>query len=56
VEDTAYREYLVKLKEIHKNMYTVTGRELAQTRNLFMVQFFDQLNQEIYCNESELLS
>jgi uncharacterized protein len=46
VEDTAYREYLVKLRTISQKMYTETGRNLAQTRHQFMVQFFEQLNQE----------
>ncbi|MCK5834429.1 MAG: phosphohydrolase, partial [Lentisphaeria bacterium] len=45
-EDTAYREYLVKLKHISKNLYTNSGKTLAKDRHDFMVRFFDQLNTE----------
>ena len=45
-EDTAYREYLVKLRNLPRRMLTETGRELARERALFMDAFFKQLNQE----------
>lgn len=46
--DTAYREYLVKLKDIPSKMLTTTGRSMAIDRAEFMHKFFDTLNQEIY--------
>ena len=45
-EDTAYREYLVKLRHINGNMLTGTGRRLARSRHAFMQAFFDELNSE----------
>ncbi len=47
-EDSAYREYLVKLRHIPERMLTVAGRELAAERALFMDQFFDRLNHETF--------
>ena len=49
-EDTAYREFLVKLRYIKDNMLTDMGRRLAQQRHDFMCSFFDELNAET-CNE-----
>ncbi len=46
-EDTAYREFLVKLRWIRDRMQTRTGRELAEERHEFMVAFFDRLNLEV---------
>lgn len=46
VDDTAYREYLVKLQHLPKMMFTDAGRKLAQERHEFMVKFFEQLNKE----------
>lgn len=45
-EDSAYREYLVKLRHLPERMLTETGRELARERAAFMKQFFDELNAE----------
>lgn len=45
-EDSAYREYLVKLQYIPKKMLTKSGRKLAEERAEFMHLFFDKLNQE----------
>lgn len=45
-EDTAYREFLVKLKDVHRRMLTREGRRLARARHAFMVRFFRQLNEE----------
>ena len=45
-EDSAYREYLVKLRHIIGNMLTGTGRRMAQSRHDFMLAFFDELNRE----------
>ncbi len=46
-EDTAYREYMVKLRFIHDRMLTPEGRRLAEERHRFMVAFFDRLQEEI---------
>ena len=47
-EDSAYREYLVKLRHIPKRMLTQTGKKFAIERADFMHLFFDTLNKEIY--------
>jgi len=46
-EDSAYREFLVKLRHIQGRMLTAEGRRLAESRHRFMVAFFDQLNREV---------
>lgn len=45
--DTAYREYLFKLKDLPKKMMTLSGREIARKRGLFMDKFFKKLDMEI---------
>lgn len=45
-DDTAYREYLAKLRHIHDKMLTPMGKEMAEERNKFMAAFFDRLNFE----------
>lgn len=45
--DTAYREYLFKLKDLPKKMLTVSGRKVARKRVLFMDKFFKKLDLEI---------
>ena len=45
-EDTAYREYLVKLRRLPACMLTGPGRRLAAERAAFMKEFFDRLNAE----------
>ena len=45
-EDTAYREYLVKLRKLPSVMLTRPAWEIAQSRAAFMKQFFKNLNQE----------
>ena len=47
-EDSAYREYLVKLRHIPERMLTDTGKKLAVERVEFMDLFFDTLNREAY--------
>jgi len=47
IEDSAYREYLVKLQYIHQNMLTTEGKRMAQSRHNFMCNFFQRLNSEI---------
>ncbi|HMA63133.1 MAG TPA: HD domain-containing protein [bacterium] len=49
-DDTAYREYLVKLRKIKERVFTAEGRRLAQERHDFMVEFFKRLNQEVAGN------
>jgi uncharacterized protein len=46
-EDTAYREFMVKLKHVKSRMLTKTGRRLAQERHQFMVNFFKRLDREV---------
>jgi len=46
-EDTAYREFQVKLRKIKDRMLTKEGAKLAKTRHEFMVMFFDRLNGEV---------
>lgn len=46
--DTAYREYLVKLRYLPQKMRTASGIKIALERLDFMRQFFIQLNREIY--------
>lgn len=45
-EDSAYREYLVKLRHLKDNMLTRDGRRMAAERSTFMDAFFDELNRE----------
>jgi len=47
-EDSAYREYLVKLRHIHGKLLTKTGRKVAKQRSDFMHEFFKQINREVY--------
>ena len=46
-EDTAYREFLVKLSKVKDRMLTNSGRKIAEERHNFMVEFFDRINQEV---------
>jgi uncharacterized protein len=46
-EDTAYREFLVKLWHIHQHMLTAEGRRVAHQRHAFMVEFFERLCREV---------
>jgi len=45
-EDTAYREFLVKLSKIKDRMFTAEGKRIARDRHKFMTGFFDRLNRE----------
>ena len=47
IEDTAYREYLVKLRHVKERILTTEGRRMATKRHDFMVEFFARLNQEV---------
>ncbi len=46
-EDTAYREYMVKLRKVKERMMTEEGKRLAEERHDFMVEFFKRLNKEV---------
>ena len=46
VDDTGYREYVVKLSKIGSRMLTPTGRRLAKERHRFMAGFFDRFLEE----------
>ncbi|NLZ60714.1 MAG: HD domain-containing protein [Lentisphaerae bacterium] len=52
-EDSAYREYLVKLRRLPEKMLTENGRKMGRRRLLLMQQFFDSLNLE--CLGADLL-
>lgn len=45
-EDTAYREFIVKLQKVKSRMLTREGKKLASKRHKFMVEFFTRLNKE----------
>lgn len=46
-EDTAYREYLVKLRFVPEKMFTLEGKKIAARRLQFMKEFFSVLETEI---------
>ena len=45
-EDTAFREFVVKLGRIKDRIHTAEGRRIAAERHRFMVAFFDRLHKE----------
>ncbi len=49
-EDSAYREYLVKLRHLPDAMLTGPGRLIARSRAAFMEEFFRRLNEETGLN------
>ena len=46
MEDTAWREYIVKLRWIKDRMLTREGKRLAESRSAFMKNFFQRLDLE----------
>lgn len=46
-EDTAYREFQVKLIKIKDRMLTSSGRAMAEGRHRFMVRYFKRLDDEV---------
>ena len=46
-EDTAYREYAVKLKYVKNRMLTSEGKSIAQERHRFMKEFFERMKKEV---------
>ncbi len=47
LEDTAYREFRVKMSVVRTQMLTPIGRELAEERHAFMEAFFTRLSLEM---------
>jgi uncharacterized protein len=47
-EDTAYREFQIKMSRVKDQILTTPGKKLAEQRHRFMEIFFDELNREIY--------
>ncbi len=47
-EDTAYREFKVKMSKVRDRLLTPEGRRLAEERHLFMETFFARLDREVY--------
>lgn len=45
-EDTAYREFMVKLRHVKKSLLTLEGRRLARGRHDFMKKYFKRLKEE----------
>jgi uncharacterized protein len=46
LEDTAYREFRVKMSRVRHQMLTPVGLQLAEQRHAFLETFFDQLTRE----------
>lgn len=46
-KDCAYREFLVSHVDMKGKMLTESGREIAESRQSFMREFFDRLNREV---------
>jgi uncharacterized protein len=46
-EDTAYREFMVKMRFIHDKMLTAEGKRIAADRHRFMTDFFTRLQDEV---------
>lgn len=46
LEDTAYREFQVKMSRVKERMLTPVGKALAEKRHSFMQAFFDELTLE----------
>ncbi len=50
-EDTAYREFQVKMSKVREQMLTPLGHRIAERRHAFMETFFSELHREIYGSE-----
>ena len=46
-DDTAFREFKIKLKNVKDQMFTDIGKHLAEERHNFMIDFFNRLNREV---------
>lgn len=51
-DDTAYREFKVKMCKVKERMLTPVGKQLAQERHDFMEVFFRRLETEIFGRET----
>lgn len=49
-EDTAFREFQLKLKHVKNSLFTLEGKHLAEERHQFMETFFARLNEETQGN------
>ena len=49
-EDTACREFTVKLRCVKDTMMTDEGKKLAMERHRFMEEFFSRLDEEVEGN------
>jgi uncharacterized protein len=47
IDDTAYREYMIKLRHVKNKILTDEGKRIAEDRHNFMVDFFERLNKEV---------
>ncbi|MDD4358874.1 MAG: HD domain-containing protein [Candidatus Pacebacteria bacterium] len=47
LDDTAWREWELKLKHVFSRIYTDEGKRIAKERHEFMEGFFDRLNKEV---------
>lgn len=45
-DDSAYREFLVKLSKIKDRIFTREGRRIARDRHRYMTEYFKRLNRE----------
>lgn len=46
-EDTAYREFAIKLVKIKNQLFTQEAKKMARERHRFMLKFFYRLNKEL---------
>ena len=46
-EDTAYREFLAKLRFIKNKLMTKEGKRIGRERHKYMSEFFERLNKEV---------
>ncbi len=46
-EDTAYREFMVKLQYISNRLFTGEGKRIARARHQFMTEYFNRLHLEV---------
>jgi len=46
-DDCGHREFLVKLVKVKDKIMTETGKEIAEERHDFMVEFHDRLIKEV---------
>ncbi len=47
-EDTAYREFEIKLKKVKDRLFTESAKKIAEKKHKIMVDFFENLNDEVW--------